>query len=108
MIRLALFLALLVLVLVTGCGFPKTGAAPPALAAGEVTAATTKWPDATPAELTAGHDAFIAKCNGCHGYPDLATISADRWPDIMARMGKKADLDAKSTQAVLRFVSTPR
>jgi hypothetical protein len=90
---------------VAGC-YPKTAAAPAAVAPTELSIAKAKFPDVTDDELKLGHDRFIEKCNGCHGYPDLHAIAADKWPSIVERMGKKADLDARSTQAVLRFVVT--
>ncbi len=91
----------------SGCflGYPKTvQTAPGAVSPAQVSAAQQKWPDATEAQLTQGHDLFTAKCNGCHGYPDVATIADEKWPDIMKSMGSKADLDDKQTEAVLRFV----
>jgi len=100
----ALFTAALV---ATGC-YPKAGPAPGVLSADNAAWASTKWPGTTPESLAAGHDTFIAKCNGCHDYPDLAAIDDDEWPGIVDSMGDKADLDATKKEAVLHFVLAAR
>jgi hypothetical protein len=92
----------------TACGFPKTAAAPGAVSPAEVTAATAKWPDATETQLTTGRDTLVARCNHCHGYPDLASVPENEWPAIIERMGNKASLDASQKAAVLRFVLVAR
>jgi cytochrome c5 len=89
------------------CGFPKTGAAPPPLSPAQTASALTS-PGVTEQSLTAGHDAFIAKCNGCHGYPDLGSISVEKWPDVMMRMAHKADLTESQGNDVLHFILASR
>ncbi len=91
-----------------GCGYPKSGAVPEALGPADVTAAKARWPDADESKLAAGRSLFVARCNACHGYPDIRAIDEARWPDIVARMGKKAGLDPASTEEVLQFVLTAR
>ena len=100
--------SLVLIVALSACGFPKTAAAPGAVSPAEVTAATGKWPDATEAQLKTGRDAFVARCNHCHGYPDLSSVPDDKWPDVMDRMGKNASLDATQKEAVLRFILTAK
>lgn len=102
----SLFASLLAgLLLVSGCGFPKTVASPPApLTADEVALAQKQSPQANSDTLNAGRTHYIAKCNGCHGYPDIATIADDKWPEIMKRMAKKSDLSAEQESQVLAFV----
>jgi hypothetical protein len=95
-------------VVATGCGVPKTAAAPGALSPDQVAAATRRWPDATEAQLASGRATLTARCNHCHGYPDLDAVADERWPSILERMGKNAALDADQTQAVLRFVRAAR
>lgn len=90
-----------------GC-YPQTAPAPGALSANGVTWASTRWPGVTASSLSAGHDLFVAKCNGCHGYPDLTAIADDRWPDIVKTMGRKAHLAAEESDAVLHFVLASR
>ena len=51
---------------------------------------------------------FVAKCNGCHGYPAIESISDDRWPDIMKRMAAKADLTETQERDVLHFILAQR
>jgi hypothetical protein len=93
--------------LAAGC-FPKAAPVPPAVAASGVTRASTRWPGVTAEALSMGRDRFVAKCNGCHGYPDLRAISEERWPGIVARMGKKADLGDQERDALLHFVLASR
>lgn len=101
--------ALAALTLVAGCGFPKTvDKPPPALSAAQVEKESQGHPGTTQASLNGGRDAFVAKCNGCHGYPDLSTIADDKWPDIVKRMGKKSDLDEQQTAQVLGFIRASR
>ena len=101
-IRAPLFAAVITVAAV-GC-YPKSGPAPGAASAANVSWATAKWPDTTPETLAKGHDLFIAKCNGCHGYPDFAPIADEKWPKIVDSMGNHADFDEKQKEAVLRFI----
>jgi hypothetical protein len=94
-------------ILGSGC-YPKAGPAPAALSADSVARASTRWPGVTASSLSAGRDHFVAKCNGCHDYPDLAAIPDGRWPDIVERMAKKAQLGAEERDAVLHFVLAAR
>jgi hypothetical protein len=98
----ALFFALIAGV-AAGC-YPKSAAAPGAVSEANATWAASKWPDSTPETLAKGHDLFIAKCNGCHGYPDFAPIAEEKWPKIVDRMGNHVDFDDKQKEAVLRFI----
>ena len=70
----------------SGC-YPKAAAAPAAVSASGVTAASTRWPGVTASALSTGRDLFLARCNACHGYPDLRAISEDRWPGILEKDG---------------------
>ena len=90
-----------------GC-YPKAGPPPGALSAGSVTSASTRWPGATATSLAAGRDLFLAKCNSCHDYPDLAAIPDERWPHILDKMARKADLATEQRDAVLHFVLASR
>lgn len=92
----------------TACGFPKTGAAPPPLSPAQIAAAGAKSPAVSEQSLSTGHDLFIAKCNGCHGYPDLGSIAKERWPDVMKRMAGKADLSSSQGDDVLHFILAAR
>ena len=94
-------------ILGAGC-FPKAAPVPGALSPAGVAWATARWPGATAASLTAGRDQFVAKCNGCHGYPDLPAIADDRWPAIVESMGNKAHLGAEEKDAVLHYVLASR
>ena len=90
-----------------GC-FPKAGPAPGAVSAEAVARASARWPGVTAGALSTGRDHFLAKCNGCHGYPDLAAVPEARWPDIVERMAKKSGLGADEKDAVLHYVLAAR
>ena len=90
-----------------GC-YPKVAPPPGALSASSVASASERWPGVTTSSLSRGHDLFLAHCNACHGYPDLAPISDERWPGILEKMAKKAGLDAADRDAVLHFVLASR
>jgi mono/diheme cytochrome c family protein len=84
------FVPLLVLGVVA-C-YPKGNANPPAA------------PQGADAQVVQGRELFVAKCNGCHQYPELTAIKAEDIGSIVKRMGGKADLDAKQTAAVESYV----
>ena len=97
----------LVLASIAAC-YPKPGPAPGALSPNTVALATQKWPGTTEMSLAAGHDTFIAKCNDCHKYPDIASIREERWPGIMKSMGHKARLSPQDADNVLHFILAAR
>ena len=91
-----------------GCGFPPAGAVPPPVTAADADAAKARFPDSSEASLNEGRDLFASHCNRCHNYPDVRKIEEGRWPDILSRMGKKANLDDSQVRAVLTFVLVVR
>lgn len=94
--------------LLAGCGFPKTGEVPAIAGPADVAVAKARWPDVSEGRLAVGRNTFIAKCNGCHGYPDVRAVDEASWPAVAKRMGKKANLDATATESVLRFILVAR
>ena len=97
------------LALAAGCAYPETAPmAPGPLSPAAVTYAASKWPDATPASLESGRSTFLSHCNHCHGYPDVLQIKEERWPQILERMGAKAELTPAQIQEVLHFVVAER
>lgn len=91
--------------LTVACGFPKTvDGPPPAITPQQAERAAQEQPGLTQASLNGGRDLFAAKCNGCHGYPDIAAIPDERWPEILKRMSKKANLVDEQANQVLAFV----
>ncbi len=90
-----------------GC-YPKVAPPPGALSADSAASASRRWPGVTASSLSRGHDLFLAHCNACHGYPDLAAIADERWPGILEKMAKKAGLGPEERDAVLHFVLASR
>jgi nitrate/TMAO reductase-like tetraheme cytochrome c subunit len=93
--------------LLTAC-FPKTGAVPDPVSAADVSAATSKWPNATEASLTSGRDLFSEHCNACHGYPAMTAVAESKWPGTVHAMAKKAHLAAEDEEKVLHFILMAR
>lgn len=91
-----------------GCGFPKAGPVPGPVSPGAATNAKAKWPGTTDESLASGRALFAAKCNACHSHPDVKAISEEKWPSILDRMAKKADLSQKEHDDVLHFVLAAR
>lgn len=87
-----------------GCGFPKSGPVPGPVSADTVAAAKAKNLSASEESLATGRELFVNKCNNCHGHPDVNYKSEAEWPEVVKRMGGKADLDAKQSDAVLQFI----
>jgi len=106
--RLVLRSALVAVSFVAAGCYPKVAPPPGALSASDATSASTRWPGVTPDSLAHGRELFLANCNACHGYPDLAAIGDDRWPGILEKMAKKANLGADDRDAVLHFVLASR
>ncbi|MFO0612787.1 MAG: hypothetical protein U0414_09380 [Polyangiaceae bacterium] len=100
-------LPLVAAALIAGC-YPKAGAAPGSISPEEVEWAAAKWPGTTEAALTEGKDLFMAKCNGCHSYPDLVAIDEDEWPSIVKRMTSKSDLPEAKADPILHYVLAAR
>jgi hypothetical protein len=90
-----------------GC-FPKAGEPPGVLSASAVASASARSPGVTAGTLSAGRDLFLAKCNGCHKYPDLAAIPEASWPGIVDKMGNKAHLAPDERNEVLHFILASR
>jgi mono/diheme cytochrome c family protein len=95
------------ILVVSGC-YPKVGAAPGALSTASATSASARWPGVTAATLATGRDLFLARCNGCHGYPDPAAIPDERWPAIVEKMGGKSGLGADERGEVLHYILAAR
>jgi mono/diheme cytochrome c family protein len=92
---------------VEGC-YPKVGPDPGTLSPAITTAAAARWPGVTASTLVTGHDLFLARCNGCHGYPDLVAIPDERWPAIVEKMGNKIHLNAEERDQVLHYILASR
>jgi cytochrome c5 len=105
-ISLSVASAILAILSLNGCGFPQTGAAPPAASPAEVASVKAQFPTATDAQIQEGHDMFVAKCNKCHSHPDLGPSANAKveWDKVVVRMGKKADLTDDQTNNVLHYV----
>jgi cytochrome c5 len=86
------------------CSGPKTADAPPPLTPNEIELASHAGTGMTRESVERGRQTFLAECNRCHGYPDIGEIRADRWPEIVKRMGKNARLTTEQEDEVLVFV----
>ncbi len=87
---------------------PKAGTAPGPLTATALGTARNRWADATEDSLEKGRQFYLGACDNCHKYPDLPHYAEEKWPEILARMGQKAELTPEETELVLRFVLAAR
>ena len=106
--RFAGFATVLGFAAALGACYPPTAAAPGAVSPAGVTWATAKWSDESEAKLDGGREIFVANCNRCHGYPAIAKIGDEKWPDLVKWMGGKANLDDAQKQSLLRFILATR
>jgi cytochrome c5 len=90
-----------------GC-YPKGAPPPKPLTDEGVSKASAKFAGETAESLKEGHDLFIAKCNGCHDYPDLVAVSEEDWPSIMKRMADKSDVPPEKGDKMLHYVLAAR
>lgn len=65
----------------------------------KVEAAFAKYEDSE------GKAIFREKCAKCHGYMLPETRTAEKWPNILDRMAKKAKLTDEQKEAVVAFVT---
>jgi mono/diheme cytochrome c family protein len=91
----------------SACG-PKAGAAPGPLSMASAELARSRWPDASVESLEQGRQLFLTNCHRCHSYPDRTAYTAEEWPSLVRRMGRKAHLSDAEAMLVLRFVLTDR
>lgn len=91
----------------SACG-PKAGAAPGPLSMASAELARSRWPDASLESLEQGRQLFLTNCHRCHSYPDRTAYTAEEWPALVRRMGRKAHLSDAEATLVLRFVLTDR
>jgi cytochrome c5 len=60
----------------------------------DVERAVAKYPTATLAQLTQGHDLYVANCGMCHGLKNPKSESATAWPGIVEDMAGKVNKKA--------------
>ena len=56
------------------------------------------------ATLTTGRSLFVSRCAHCHALPVIAEHTAEKWPGIVAKMEKRAGLQAAEKNAVLSYI----
>lgn len=88
--------------------FPKSGPVPGPVSPEMAQAAINKWPGTTESSLAEGRQLFTARCNKCHGYPDVNAKAEGEWPHILDEMAEKAKLDGAQKNKVLHFVLASR
>ena len=82
------------------------GSAPPLPGPGDVARAQSRWPDASPDQLTAGRDLYIARCAGCHTLHAPSAFPPVAWPRLVLAMAPRAALAADGADLVRRYLVT--
>jgi cytochrome c5 len=94
--------------ILAACKSKKSASSSPAVSTvpGEtnLTAAKTKYPDATMDVLKQGHTLYYGTCTNCHAAKDIASRDEGKWPGIIDRMAKKAGINDTEKDAVLKYV----
>lgn len=71
----------------------------------ELTAALTKYPDATLPVLAEGYAVYTGQaCTGCHSPKNIYRRPLEKWPHIIDDMGQKASLTAAQKDALTKYV----
>jgi hypothetical protein len=71
----------------------------------EVTAAKSKFPDASLETLKKGYSLYYgASCTRCHEPKNIIDFSEEELPDIITRMARKAKITTGEKDAVLKYV----
>ena len=70
----------------------------------QLTAALTKFPDATLDVLKKGHSIYNGACTNCHGAKNIVKRGETEWVKILDRMALKAKLSADEKDAVWKYI----
>jgi hypothetical protein len=71
----------------------------------QLTAAKTKYPDATTDQLQKGSTLYFGEpCTRCHSAKTITDFSAEELPGIIEHMAKKARISAEEKDALLKYV----
>ncbi len=98
------FLALSVILAIGGCP-PRHDAKVPEVSPAMVDYAAGAWPASDPLQLQRGRALLVGgRCSECHGMPGPGSESAEEWPGVVQRMGRKAKLSDAEREDLLRFV----
>jgi hypothetical protein len=88
-----------------GCKwYPKAGPVPAALSESALAGALSKFPNENKETLEQGRQLFSDNCGDCHDYPDVWSIREARWPGVMKKMAKEAELKQEESDLILHFV----
>jgi mono/diheme cytochrome c family protein len=59
-------------------------------------------------KLTDGRRLFAMRCTSCHTLPTIAEYPAQKWPEIIAKMAARAELQTGDREAVLAYILAAR
>lgn len=104
MSRLSLRLATLAAALALAGCYPRPGPLPGPLSEAALSSALGRLPGQSAETLAKGRAQAEFYCQDCHEYPDIWVIAAEKWPAIMKRMQKEADMTQEDADLVLNFI----
>ena len=64
------------------------------------------FPGLTLAELDKGKIAYEENCAKCHGLKNPTSFTEEKWRKVVPPMAKKAKVDAKTEELILKYVVT--
>ena len=68
--------------------------------------ASKTFPGLTLADLNSGKTAYEENCAKCHRLKNPVNFSEEKWRKVLPPMAKKAKIDAKTEDLILKYVVT--
>jgi hypothetical protein len=68
--------------------------------------AARRWPGTTRADLELGRERYVNRCSSCHALFPPGRFPASTWHQMVGEMAKRAKLDARDQEVVLRYLLT--
>ncbi len=82
------------------------GKLPPPATPADVQWAQSQWPTATAADLEAGRQVLLTKCDGCHRPHLPEEFAPSAWPTYLTEMAPRAKLTAQDRAVLEQYVIT--
>jgi hypothetical protein len=70
----------------------------------DLSAAKTRWSDASLGELEQGRTAYVSKCAGCHQLYVPSVRKPDAWPVALDEMSTRAKLEPSERMLIERYL----
>ena len=68
--------------------------------------ANHQWQNTTAETLRNGRSLYITKCSGCHSVIVPASLSSEKWLEVLPEMSKKSKLLPEESELVKKYLLT--